>query len=144
MKALSLWQPWAWLIFNAGKDVENRGWSTSYRGPLLIHAAKRRPSVDEVSDIANQLDEAGLEEASTRLRRAWGTEAFHLGGIVGQVELVDCVRRSTSLWAAPDRVHWKLAGAAPQEFQALRGARGLFEVYFRHLPDGRVEATTEP
>lgn len=40
MKAISIQQPWAWAIFN-GKPVENRKWSTAYRGPLLIHAGKK-------------------------------------------------------------------------------------------------------
>lgn len=43
MRALSLWQPWASLIALGVKTIETRGWSTKYRGPLLIHAAKRAP-----------------------------------------------------------------------------------------------------
>src|SRR5688572_4676832 len=39
MKALSLRQPWAWAVVHGGKRVENRGWTTDYRGPLLIHAS---------------------------------------------------------------------------------------------------------
>jgi hypothetical protein len=38
--ALSIRQPWAWLILHAGKDIENRDWPTKYRGPFLIHASK--------------------------------------------------------------------------------------------------------
>lgn len=38
-RALSLWQPWASLIAVGAKTIETRGWSTTYRGPLLIHAA---------------------------------------------------------------------------------------------------------
>src|SRR5438045_8559495 len=38
MKALSIRQPWAWLIVNGHKPVENRSWSTKYTGKLLIHA----------------------------------------------------------------------------------------------------------
>jgi hypothetical protein len=40
MKALSIRQPWAWLILNAGKDIENRDWPTHFRGRFLIHASK--------------------------------------------------------------------------------------------------------
>ena len=40
MKILTVKQPWAWAIFHAGKDVENRKWIPKYRGPLGIHAAK--------------------------------------------------------------------------------------------------------
>ncbi len=39
-RALSVRQPWAWLIMHAGKDIENRCWQCWYRGRLLIHAAK--------------------------------------------------------------------------------------------------------
>lgn len=38
MKCLSVRQPWAHLILNGPKDVENRIWAPAYRGPLLIHA----------------------------------------------------------------------------------------------------------
>jgi hypothetical protein len=42
MKCISLWQPWASLMMIGAKKVETRGWSTNYRGPLAIHAAKHR------------------------------------------------------------------------------------------------------
>jgi hypothetical protein len=41
MKALSLTQPWAWIILHLQKRVENRTRNLgNYRGPLLLHAAK--------------------------------------------------------------------------------------------------------
>lgn len=42
MKAISLWQPWATLIATGAKQIETRSWATSYRGPIAIHAAKRK------------------------------------------------------------------------------------------------------
>lgn len=42
MKALTICQPYAQLIACGEKLVENRGWPTHYRGPLLIHAGKSR------------------------------------------------------------------------------------------------------
>ncbi len=39
MKALTVRQPWAWALMEGGKDIENRKWATTYRGPLAIHAA---------------------------------------------------------------------------------------------------------
>jgi activating signal cointegrator 1 len=39
MKALSIINPWAVLIGH-GKQFETRSWSTSYRGPIAIHASK--------------------------------------------------------------------------------------------------------
>lgn len=43
MKAITLHQPWATLISLGVKSIETRSWSTSYRGPLAIHAAARPP-----------------------------------------------------------------------------------------------------
>ena len=40
MKALSIRQPWAWLIIKGHKDIENRSWPTAFRGRVLVHAAK--------------------------------------------------------------------------------------------------------
>ena len=40
LKALTVSQPFADLIADGTKFVENRVWSTSYRGPLAIHAGK--------------------------------------------------------------------------------------------------------
>lgn len=43
MKALSLTQPWATLVAIGAKRIETRSWSTSYRGPIAIHASKGFP-----------------------------------------------------------------------------------------------------
>lgn len=40
MRALGLDQPWASLIAAGIKTIETRDWSTTYRGPLAIHANK--------------------------------------------------------------------------------------------------------
>ena len=49
-KCLSVRQPWAWLIVHGHKPLENRSWATSYRGPLLIHAAKGMTRAECVDD----------------------------------------------------------------------------------------------
>ncbi|MFW6031671.1 MAG: hypothetical protein ACOC9T_03680 [Myxococcota bacterium] len=44
MRALTLWQPWAWAVAHAGKAVENRTWSPpvgTIGKPLAIHAGLR-------------------------------------------------------------------------------------------------------
>jgi hypothetical protein len=52
LKALTIRQPWASLIIAGIKDVENRTWSTGYRGELVIHAGR-------------SVDRAGLTEYGT-------------------------------------------------------------------------------
>ena len=85
MKALSIRQPWAWLIVHGGKNIENRTWKTKYRGPVLIHAGKK-------IDMAayNQLADKGVELPPI--------DDLLTGGIVGKCNIVDCVNHSTSTW----------------------------------------------
>lgn len=40
MKALSLKQPFAELIFQGRKNIELRNWNTHFRGEFFIHASK--------------------------------------------------------------------------------------------------------
>ncbi|HLJ25290.1 MAG TPA: ASCH domain-containing protein [Candidatus Angelobacter sp.] len=42
IKCLTLWEPWASAMAKGLKHVETRPWYTHYRGPLAIHAAKKR------------------------------------------------------------------------------------------------------
>lgn len=82
MKALSLWQPWASLWVSARKIHETRSWPTLYRGPLLVHAAKRfEREVDE--DLAEILDD--------EFGPHWGLE-LPTGALLGIVTVEDCWR----------------------------------------------------
>ena len=40
MKAISYHQPYAWMLANGYLDIDDRSWSTPYRGLLAIHASK--------------------------------------------------------------------------------------------------------
>ena len=51
MKALTVCQPWAWLIIHGPKRWENRSWKTSYRGPLGIHAAGSHERIESVYNL---------------------------------------------------------------------------------------------
>lgn len=92
MKALTIWQPWASLIACGAKTIETRSWSTSYRGPLAIHAAKRVVSPKDWPDGAR----AALTERA-------GTSAVGLvdrGVVVATCVLVDVVE------IEPDQLAW--------------------------------------
>jgi len=45
MKALTIKQPYAWLIMAGVKRVENRPRKTSHRGQLIIHAGSNRDAL---------------------------------------------------------------------------------------------------
>lgn len=113
--AISVRQPWAWLIVTGHKDIENRTWDTRHRGPLLIHAGTYRPSEGELLDI---------EEAyGVTIDRA----ALKFGGIVGKVDLKDCATEHASQWyLGGDNFAWVLANPVPCDFVPCRGRLGLF------------------
>ncbi len=63
MRALTLWQPWASLVALGGKQWETRSWQTNYRGPLLIHAAgKRPPRIDDWRTVDEMIQVLGVSE----------------------------------------------------------------------------------
>jgi len=114
MKAIAVRQPYAWLIVNGYKDIENRTWSTKHRGPLLIHASlKIAPDWVEVW--------WACEDSGIPL-----PDYADVGGIVGVVEVVDVVTTHTSPWFSGP-VGFVLANARPLSFREFKGRLGLFE-----------------
>lgn len=102
MKALTLTQPWASLVAVGAKRIETRSWSTSYRGLLLIHAAKGMPREALEACYDDPIWEA-LHEADvvpfTWLYRSELKAAFPLGAIVGVCDLRDCISTTRAVGA---------------------------------------------
>lgn len=95
MKCLSLWQPWASLVAHGKKRVETRGWPLRYRGPLLIHAAKKwnREMADlchRVEPFASVLKELGMTTPPVGGQRVQTPTNMPFGEIVGRVDVVEC------------------------------------------------------
>jgi hypothetical protein len=55
-------------------------------------------------------------------------EALDRGGIVGSVEIVNCVRHSMSEWKNPNQWGFLLRDSAPLPFRPCKGMLGFFEV----------------
>lgn len=123
-KALSIRQPWAWAIIHAGKDVENRDWSTRYRGSICIHASKgmTKREFSDFVDLGRELVRAGKW-----VDDLWIPEPDDLqrGGIVGLADIVDCADRNASPWFF-GKYGFVLQNARPVEFIPVRGALGIF------------------
>lgn len=93
MKALTVKQPWASLIVDGIKDIENRTWKTNYRGRIFIHAAATPvdgPACDALSAI-----QFSVVFDRNRLDALNGPN----GVVIGSVEVVDCVEYHPSIWA---------------------------------------------
>jgi hypothetical protein len=88
LHALSIKQPWAALVVAGIKSIEIRRWPTDRRGLILIHASgtedNRREGWDAVPQRLLPL---------TKRR----------GGIIGSVELIDCVAYDTAEAFGKDR-----------------------------------------
>lgn len=113
VRAISIRQPWAWLIIHGGKDIENRGWPASYRGPVLVHASGTMTGVDyeECRCFAAGLGVA--VPAAAELER---------GGIVGACRVVGVARpgRRASRWHFPEKFGFRLESSVPLPFRPLK------------------------
>jgi hypothetical protein len=144
--ALSIMQPWSWLIVNGHKDIENRNWLTKFRGPVAIHAGKK---IDEdcqmsltYSDGAHHpvtgenivIDTGQRLISSDDLWDTYSPPAWsqQRGGIVGMAEIFDCVEVSESEWFV-GRYGLLIRNARPVEFIPVKGGLGFFD-WRKNLP----------
>jgi hypothetical protein len=114
MKIISIRQPWAYLVVNGLKDVENRTWRTRYRGPVVIHTSQ---TPDQVS----------LEE----MKRRFGVrppDHLPLGVVVGIADIVDCVMGHPSKWYVAGHWAFVLRNARPVTHVKWSGALSLRDV----------------
>lgn len=124
MKAISLWQPWAsaWILPDL-KGNETRGWSTSYRGPIAVHAAKTRQGFKELEGewpygwwggIIDQLvpdcDGITPDPEVVALRANDAITKMPFGALIGVVHLIDCRRTEDCIY--------------PQSLSEVRAATG--------------------
>ena len=121
MKCISVRQPWAWAIVHAGKDIENRTWATSYRGPILIHAGKAKPSREDCEFARRFLKARGIALPDI--------DSQEYGKVIGVGELIGCgeVNRPRSRWWQGP-VGWRLENVRAVNSFAVKGQLGLFEV----------------
>lgn len=123
MKALSIRQPWAWLIVNGHKDIENRSWPTRIRGPVLIHAAKGMTGA-EYNDAYHLALEMGITiPRFNELER---------GGIVGVATITGCSDNCLSPWFF-GKFGFELANARVVPFVPCPGRLGFFDVDYEQV-----------
>lgn len=124
MMALSLRQPWAWMVVHGRKRIENRRWSTRFRGLFLIHAARgmTRAEYDDAVAFASYVAPDLVVPETASLER---------GGLVGRARLVDvvapCGTPCAHPWHMPAQFGFVLADVEPLAFRPLRGMLGFFE-----------------
>jgi hypothetical protein len=120
MRAISIKQPFAWLVVTGKKNIENRSWYTHHRGPLAIHAGLRMADEE-------------LEEIARRYRVRILPEALQRGGIIGTVNVVDVVTEHGSRWFQGP-FGWVLKNAKQTRFLPMTGKQG-----FMSVPDKKLQ-----
>jgi hypothetical protein len=115
MKALSVLQPWAWLLTYGPKRIENRSWPTRYRGPVLVHAGKGfdREGYEWARRHFPDLDLPKLEH-------------YERGGIVGSMTITGCVEESDDPWFFGP-YGFTTKDNRPLPFRRCLGTLGFFE-----------------
>jgi hypothetical protein len=123
MKALSIKQPWAWLIIHGGKDLENRTWHTKHRGRFLVHASKgmTRQEYCDALDLVLHIGDIDVMRAFPMFHD------LQRGGIIGSVELVDSLDHSDSPWYMGQK-GFVLRDPKPLPFTPIKGRLQFFEV----------------
>ena len=121
MKAISIQQPWAWLIVNGYKDIENRSWSTKMRGPVLIHASKK---ADYSAVQTHRLKDDIL---AILAQNKLSINDLPHGGLVGSASIVDCVTSHHSEWFEGEH-GFVLAYPQLIEFTPCKGKLNFFKV----------------
>jgi hypothetical protein len=116
--ALSVRQPWAWLLVNGYKDVENRNWQTNFRGKCIIHASKT-------------FDHLGYRWVKNnfgkKIKDFPAQDQFDRGGIIGWVEISDCVTEYDSPWFF-GKFGFVVEDSGTLPFEELPGQLRFFEV----------------
>lgn len=141
VKVLSIRQPWAWLILNSLKDVENRTWTTDYRGTVYIHAGKSfdwgairwlfetsvaYPSL--VGVMWQVLSHFGLDTSDASTNTPPTRHREELGALVGKAILCDVTDDSDSVWAEPGCWHWLFRDPEAITPIPMPGRLGLYEI----------------
>lgn len=118
-KALTVKNPWAWLIAQGIKDIENRTWRTNFRGRVLIHAAAQMDHRHREMSLLFSREQWHELSVPNSDKMISGT--FPMSEILCSVEIVDCVMDHPSVWAESGKTeegkqiwNWVLANPQPE------------------------------
>jgi hypothetical protein len=131
MPALSIRAPWAWLIIHGRKNIENRRWTTGYRGRFLVHATG--------TNLKSEYESA-LRIAQKFTVEMPPIDELPLGCIIGSVSLEGIQKpRDVEEWGDPglcsqfygwgdsaSNFWWHLARPVPHTPEPCPGRLGWF------------------
>jgi ASCH domain len=118
LRALSLRQPWAWLVLHGGKTIENRTWNTEQRGRFLIHASATMTR----QEYAAARDFSRLQPNGPK--KFPKADDLPMGGIVGVARLLDVLpaeQYPAESWRLPLQYGFQLGEVRELPFLACQG-----------------------
>jgi hypothetical protein len=156
MKSLSIKNPYAYWIINGIKDVENRTWKTDYRGKILIHVSGDsmrnadynhmpeiiQKDIDRMAELKIKWEDALKETKYEELKKITEldkeayqyylkTENYYFKSqcIIGEIDLVDIVKDSKSVFAQKNQYNWILKNPIKYDIPILniKGKLSLWE-----------------
>lgn len=144
MRCISIRQPWAWLICQGVKNVENRTWKSPYRGELAIHASQKfdwgffdleSPFFDRAMVQVCEHFGIGSHERITAAQHEFSA-------VVGSVELVDIIaadnNKPVSSWCVDGGYWWLLAN--PKNAIKPFPCKGKLNIWNIDIPDGFMKS----
>ncbi len=135
MRALSIRQPWAYLVAAGYKDIENRNWKINRKSNYGLYKSER---ADFSLQLPSRIYVHAGKEIDHKCHITQGEtyanlitmplEKFTLGAIIGEVDIIDCVTESKSPWFI-GRYGFVLANPVLYDKPIpYRGQLGFFEV----------------
>lgn len=129
IKVLTVKQPWAHLIVDNIKDVENRTWQTKYRGELYIHTSKNSFdfwALDYIKNIDNLLYQYVVDYFGVRNNKIT-KHMEQFGSIIGKTNIINILDNSYSVWAMEDSFHWMLKNSSRINPIPCKGKLNIWE-----------------
>jgi len=128
MKVISVKQPWGSLLVSGLKNIENRTWSTPYRGWLLIHASQTgMPSYV----LSNDFQKNALKSITNN-----GNSMLPFSSIIGACLLDDITFGvdGDNRWSDKNCFHWHMSRAIKFD-KPIDMVKGKLKIWEFNLPE---------
>ena len=125
LPALSIKQPWAWLIVNGYKDIENRNGLKNFTGDFLIHTGRKFDKKGFKWILQNR-ERLGLKLGELPLLIDESCIKYRVGGIIGHATITGFVEKSDSPWFV-GKYGLLIKDAKPLPFTPCKGKLSFFK-----------------
>jgi hypothetical protein len=143
-KAFSVRQPWSYLICAGIKPIENRTWWTNLKGRYLVHAGAQYDSRHRDMSQLFTPEQWECMRVKGGILDKMLYSPFDRSSIIGSVEIIDCVRNYSSIWAEKEthidrffgKPMWNWVLANPILFEKpILNVKGRLSFFVPEIPE---------